>query len=203
MPRLNNLVVTLLGVLSYLGTTVALLQPSRLHLTPAPHGEEEEPPLIVGENHDASWNYSNPEIDRLVVDLHRARAEVEKQRHELDALAARLQNERHEISQVTNLVHQMQADLDRSVLYIRKNEEANLKRLAKLYTAMTAKGALTILRQFEDDKIVKIFFFMKEADSAALIEALAKEGPENLHRAATLADRLRLTMQEAENASQQ
>lgn len=201
MPKLNTLTVTMLGVFSYLGTTVALLQPSNFMPRAGHDDEESEERTIIGENHDASWNYNNPEIDRLIVDLHRERKKLEEQRQQLDALAARLQNERHEISEVTNLVHQMQIELDKSVLYIRKNEEANLKKLAKVYTSMTTKGGLTILKQFDDDQFVKILSFMKETDSAAILEALAKEGPENLHRAATLADNLRLTMQEANSTA--
>jgi len=198
MPKLNTLAVTLLGVVSYLGTTVAMLQSSAF-VTAKAHEESEA--SVIGENYDASWNYNNPEIDLLIVDLARERKAIEQRKQELEDFAARLQNERHEINQVTQFVHQLQTQFDETVLYVKKNETANLKKLAKIYISMTPQGALSILKQFEDDQFVKILSFMKETEMAPILEALAKEGPESIHRAATLAERLRLTMQEATTAS--
>jgi flagellar motility protein MotE (MotC chaperone) len=195
MPKLNSLTLALLGSLSYLGTTVALLQPGAIF--PPPPVVEEAETHIIGENHDASWNYENPEIDRLIVDLSIQRKALEKRQGELDAWAGRLKNERHD------LVKQLQADFDKTVLYVGKNEEANLKKMAKVYTAMTPKSAMTILTQFDDDQLVRFISFMKETETAPLLEALMKEGPEGIHRAAMLAERLRLTMQDAPTGANQ
>lgn len=199
MPKLNTLTVTLMGVLSYLGTTVAVLRPGALVPPPPPPAEPEE--HIVGENYDASWNFDNPEINKLMTELQEERLRLAEQERGLKELQARLTNERAELTQVTQSVHRLQMQLDRSVVYIKRNESANLKRLAKLYTTMSPAGALDILEQFDDAMFVRILSFMKETESAALLEALAKEGPEKLNRAAVLADQLRLTMQEAQQSS--
>lgn len=187
----NRLVLVVLGVLSYVGTTVALLRPHRF-LPPATHAETAAPaaPVAVG----PSWNFSNPEMDQLLAELRRERENLALREKQLNEWALRLQAERLEINQVTQTVHRMQMELDRTILRVKEEETANLKKLARLYATMSPEGAMNILRAMPDDSVLKIFTFMKESETAPILEAMSKVGPEEVKRVAAMTERLRLTL---------
>ena len=79
-----------------------------------------------------------------------------------------------------------------SELYIDEEETANLKKLAKTYAAMSPEGAASILKQMEDDQNVKILVFIKEGDSAPILEAFAKSGEADAKRVAMISERVRV-----------
>jgi flagellar motility protein MotE (MotC chaperone) len=141
-----------------------------------------------------SWEFQNPELDQLVADLKKEKAALGQREQQLNDLATRLQAERLEINQVTQTVHQLQGELDRTVLRVQDEEIANLKKLARMYAAMTPDGAMAILRELDDPAVVKVMVFMKEEEAAPILEALSKRGDVDAKRAATISDRLRLTV---------
>ena len=67
----------------------------------------------------------------------------------------------------------------------------NLKKLAKVYANMTPEGAAAIMKQMEDDQIAKFMVFMKEGETAPLLEGLSKMGEPEAKRAAAISERLR------------
>jgi len=100
--------------------------------------------------------------------------------------------ERAEINQVTQTVHQLQMQFDASVVRVREEEIANLKKLAKIHAAMSPEGAALILKEMTDDQIVKILVFMKDDDAAPILETMAKLGKDDSRRVAGLSERIRL-----------
>ena len=106
------------------------------------------------------------------------RKEIARQKREqqLSDLCVRLQTERSELNTVTQTVHQMQADFDQNVLRIQEEEVANLKKLAKVYAAMTPETAANIFAEMDDTPVVKIMVFMKDGETAGIFESLAKKG---------------------------
>jgi hypothetical protein len=56
---------------------------------------------------------------------------------------------------------------------------------------MTPEGAAVILKQMEDDQIVKILLFMKDTETAPLLESFAKLSEVEAKRAALVSERLR------------
>jgi flagellar motility protein MotE (MotC chaperone) len=142
----------------------------------------------------ASWDFQNPELDQLVADLKKEKAALNQREQQLTDLANRLQTERLEINQVTQTVHQLQAELDRTVVRVQDEETANLKKLAKMYASMTPESAMTILRGLDDSAVVKIMVFMKEEEAAPILEALAKRGELDAKRTALISEKLRLTV---------
>jgi hypothetical protein len=79
-----------------------------------------------------------------------------------------LKMEREEMTVVsTQNVAQMQAEFDRNVVRVGEEEIANLKRLAKIYAAMSPEGAASIFHEMKDDDVVKVFAFMKDARDSA------------------------------------
>ncbi len=184
----NWIVLGLLGMLTYLGTTFALMQGLDLK----PPAEEEADPAHIVNTTGPSWEFNNPELDQLVADLRREREHLGEREKQLDELAARLQAEKAEISRATNAVLQLQRDFDQNVTKLKEEEQANLKKLAKLYNTMTPEGAVLVMKELPDDTLVKMFAIMKEAEIAPLLELLSKPTANDAKRVALLTDRYRL-----------
>jgi len=184
----NWIVLGLLGMLTYLGTTFALLRNLGL---PSAAAAEPDPAHVVNTT-GPSWEFSNPELDQLIADLRREREQVAERGQQLDELAARLQAEQAELARATNLVLRLQREFDQSVTRLQEDEQANLRRLAKLYTTMASDAAAQVMRELPDDTLVKLFAIMKEAEIAPFLELLSKPGPADLKRVAALMDRYRL-----------
>lgn len=181
-------VVALLGTLMYLGTTVALWQaPAGVPKRAAPP----PPPKAVLDG--PSWDFVNPELDQLMQELRAERTLVAQQKVRLEEWEKRLQVERQELNQVAQSVKKMQTDFDQGVVRVHDEERENLKKLAKVYANMSPEGASLILQELTDDPLVKIMALMKEAETAPVLEAMAKL-PGQAKRVATLSERLRLTL---------
>lgn len=189
----NWIVLGLLGMLTYLGTTFALLR--GLDLQP-PEPEEPDPAQVVNTT-GPSWEFNNPELDQLIADLRREREHLTEREKQLDELAARLQAEKAEITRATNAVVQLQRDFDQNVTRLKDEEQANLKKLAKLYTTMSADGAALVMKELPDDTLVKLFAIMKEAEIAPLLELLSKPNAADAKRVAVLTDRYRMLQSRA------
>ena len=142
--------------------------------------------------HNELGQYQNPEADQLVGELKAEKQKLDDREQQLNELATRLDTERGEISNATLSVQQLQADFDKNVLRVKDEETANLKKLAKVYSAMTPDGAALILADLDDTQVAKIMIFMKEDAAAAILESFSKKGEAEAKRAANLSERLRV-----------
>jgi flagellar motility protein MotE (MotC chaperone) len=141
-----------------------------------------------------SWEFQNPEVDELIADLQHQKNVLDDREHQLNDLAARLKVERDEITVVRQNVTEMQANFDRDVVSVGEEETANLKRLAKIYAAMSPEGAAGIFHEMKDDEVVKVFVFMKDGETAPILEVMAHLGPTDAKRVAQISERLKVTM---------
>jgi flagellar motility protein MotE (MotC chaperone) len=173
------------GAVVYLIATVLFWQKPALPVRP----ESDLGPHEGG----PSWEFHNPEADQLVSELKVEKKSLQQREQQLDELATRLQAERAELGQVTQSVRQLQKDFDKAVLRVGQDETANLKRLGKVYAAMDPQTAASILAELDNAGIVKIMLFVKDADAAAILEALAKKGPAEARRTAEISEQLRLS----------
>lgn len=173
-----------ISALVYLGATILFWK------TPVIAPAAEAAPAITATG--PSWEFKNPEADQLIAELKVEKQSLQKKEQQLNELAQRLQAERAEINQVTQSVHQLQTEFDQNVTRVREEETTNLKKLAKVYSAMAASSAANILSELDDSSVVKIMVFMKDAETAAIFEAMAKKGQTDAKRAANLSERLRL-----------
>ncbi len=142
--------------------------------------------------HGASWEFRNPESDQLVSELREEKNSLDKRTQQLNELATRLDTEQSEINAARLSVQQLQSNFDQSVLRVQTEETANLKRLAKVYSAMTPEGAANIFAGLDDTTVAKIMVFMKDTDAAGILEVLSKKGDAEAKRAASLSERLRV-----------
>jgi flagellar motility protein MotE (MotC chaperone) len=183
----SSWVTLILGGVLYLAVTGFLLRPSHLASLGIQARATEEAPSAPS----VSWEYTNPEVDLLVTELKKEKALVQQRQDELNELAARLEAERAEITIVTQTVARLQKEFDQNVVRVQEQEVANIKKLAKTYATMDASGATTIFKQMDDEQIVKIMMYMKESETAPILEGLARMSETEAKRTAGISDRLR------------
>jgi flagellar motility protein MotE (MotC chaperone) len=179
-------VLVLLGMAVYAATTAYLLQPSELNkLSQKARGAP---------RHKArgfTWQTDFPELTQLMEDLRKNKEDLTAREQQLQELMARLQTERKELNEATQAVALLQKEFDQNIVRVKDDEVANLKKMAKVYANMTPEGAASILKNMEDTQVVKYLAFMKEAETAPILEAFAKLGEGEPKRAALILDKLR------------
>ena len=185
----SPIVAMLVGGFSFLLTMFAVVEkPLKASARPVEHTEEEK---VAG-----FWERHDPEVDQLLKEIKDEKAALERRSAELRELETRLAAERAEINQITQRVAQLQVEFDQNLVRVKEEEIPNLKKLAKMYTAMSPEGASAIMRELDDLVVVKVMSFMKEDQSAPLLDAMAMEGEAQAKRAAAIAEALRKTIAE-------
>lgn len=183
--------ISILGSLSYLGTTFALLRPERIAAAIEVQAQVEE---TRAHGPDPSWNFQNPELEQLIADLRREKEEIRQRELQLKALEARLQAERNDLATVTQTVARLQKDFDQSIIRLKDEEMANYKKLAKLHATMSPEGAANVFREMPDDEVVKIMAYMKNDVVSQILETLGAMGKTEAKRVAALTERMRRTL---------
>jgi flagellar motility protein MotE (MotC chaperone) len=177
-----------LGGLTFLVSMFLMIQKPLAARAVAQQKQEEPDPGF--------WTQHNPEADQLLQELKKQKQTLDKREADLKELQTRLEAERAELNVVTQRVTQMQMEFDQNVIRIKEEEAPNLKKLARMYSSMSPEGASAILKELDDQVVVKVLSFMKEAESAPLLESMAKQGDEQAKRAAMISEALRKTFAE-------
>ena len=178
-----------IGALLFVATILLTLRPNRFLIAASQLGSAA---VHAPEKNAFLLEETNPEFDQLISELKKEKAGLAEQAQRLKELELRLQSERAEITTVTQTIHRLQKEFDQSVVRVREEETANLKKLAKTYAAMSPESAAIILKEMTDDQIVKISVFMKEGEMALIFEAFSKVGKDELKRVALISERVRL-----------
>ncbi len=189
-------VICLIGCVSYLGCTLAFLNPAKIQpVQAAEHGSEggearENVPVLTG----PSWEFNNPEVDQIIAELRSEKAALTEKSKLLKEMETRLRADQRDLMTATQAVYRLQTEFDKNVTRVREEETANLKRLAKLYATMTPEGAANVMRHLGDEQLMKILVNMKESETAPVLELMSRKSPEDAKRVADLSDRLRLVL---------
>ena len=77
----------------------------------------------------------------------------------------------------------------------------NVAEWEDLAATMGPVGAARILKEMDDDQLVKILALMKGSESAPILESLGQGNKEDSRRAATLSNRLRLVLSAAKKSA--
>lgn len=186
----------LTGTLLFCAVMVFLLHPAKVLPpglpAPAPSADPGKRATLGAK---ATWDLVNPDLHRLIHELRTQKSALAAKEKELNDYAARLASERAELNTVTQAVHRMQQEFERTFernnTLIRDEEAANLKRLAKMYASMTPEGATPILKVMPDDQVVRILLYMRDTETGPLLENLARGGETEAKRAAQLTERIR------------
>lgn len=182
---------SILGLVVYLAVTAATWNAATANIT-ADHAKADPVPVEGGEY--KPWLFNNVEVDNLIKELREERDMLKKREQDLNELSARLEHERTELTQLTQAVHRMQKEFDQSVSRVTEEETANLKKIAKTYTAMEPEGAASIFKTMDDAAVVKIMVFMKEPETGPILAAMSKLGEGDAKRAGELTEKLRLAV---------
>ena len=183
----NSLVSSILGLVLYAVVTVFVWKVPVI-VEGEPSQEE-----IVAKAQEAvpSWEFQSQEADLLIRELKIEKDSLAKREKDLNDLAERLKTERMEINMVTQAVHQLQAQVESSIVRINAEEAVNIKKLSRTYAAMSPDGAAPIMKEMEETTLIKIIALMKEAESAPILEAMSKISPDDAKRVAKITERLR------------
>jgi flagellar motility protein MotE (MotC chaperone) len=181
----NQWITAPLGAVIYLVATVLFWQKPVL---PIQHKL-----LALVQSTGPSWDFNNPEADQLIAELKIEKKSVEQRGQQLDDLATRLSTERAELGQVIQSVRQLQGDFDKAVLHVKDDETGNLKKLAKVYAAMSPDTAAVVLEQLDNEAIVKIMIYLKDGETAGILEAMAKKSDAAARRTAQISEQIRLS----------
>jgi len=184
----SSWVVSLVGCITYLATTAAVLSSAKFEAD-VPGTDAESQLLSPGD--DPSWKFRNPEFEQWVADLRREKAAVETEKMQLKEWETRLQAERQEFSTVTQRVAQLQTDFEKNIVRLKDQEAKNLKRQAKTVADMSPETAATLLDQMSDDDVVRLFSVMKSDQVTLLLETMSKRSGAQSRRAAVLVERMR------------
>ena len=184
---------TLIGALCYMGVlfmtwnaAVAKLKPATVegeHAAPAP--AEARPP---------SWAFNNVEVEQLLQELREQKDKLSEREKQLNDLASRIQAERQELTVLTQAVGSMQKEFDQNILKVKEEETFNLKKLAKIYSAMDPVNASVVLKQLDDATVIKIFMFMKDSVTSPLLENMSRGSEADAKRVALISEKLRLVI---------
>ncbi len=145
------------------------------------------------------WNFKTEAIQELITELKDSKESLISDHKDLATLQAQVSAERQEVEKVKLEVVRLRNDLDRRVVEVQESEAKNLKTLAQTYSTMSPPAAAPILRELDEDTVVKILSLMKVERVGTLLAELAKptaadrggdEAP--ARRAARISDKLRL-----------
>ncbi len=191
----SSWVVSLIGCLLYLATTVLLIHPQQFAgAHPADAG-------VVNPGDDPSWRFRNPEFEQWVEELKREKQSLAFREQQLRELQIRLEAERNEIWSATQTVHQLQSEFDQNVVRFTQQEADNIKRQTKVISDMSPEGAAAMLAGMPDDEVVRFLFSLKADAAAQILDAMSKGGADGAKRAAQVSERMREVLPPPSSAS--
>jgi flagellar motility protein MotE (MotC chaperone) len=194
----SNLFLGLLAVTLFFGCQAALI-----HGLFSGDPEDESArtaEILPGEPARFYWDFWTPEIDTFVEDLKAQRLAFEERKADLANFAARLEAERLELEGSRRILESMREDLEARIVEVSLSEQRNLKSLSQTYSNLSPEAALKILREMDDEVVVKILMHMKPDVVGAIFEQMTMETDDTgvlVKRAALLSNRLRLARRES------
>jgi flagellar motility protein MotE (MotC chaperone) len=190
----SSLVASIVGLILYAVVTAVFWKAPAAVI----EGEPAEDPMLARAK-SPSWEFYNPEADALINELKLEKETLVKREKELNDLADRLQTERLELNIVTQAIHQLQSQFEATIVRLNAEESVNIKKLARTYAAMAPEGAAPIMKELEENTLTKILAVMKETESAPILEAMSKLGPEEARRVAKVTERLRFYLSQTKD----
>lgn len=183
----SNWMTALIGSALYLAITITCLPSGEALRKAMPPKKADGLELVAG----PSWDFKNPEIEQMVREIRQQKEVLDLRATQIEEMETRLRAEQAEITTVTQLIARLQKDFDQNIIRLKEQEVTSLKRLAKTHAAMTPEGSAKILKELNDDEIVKILTQLKADEAGPILEATAKLGKDDARRAAQISERLR------------
>jgi flagellar motility protein MotE (MotC chaperone) len=157
-------------------------------------------------NAPRDWVFWTEEINKLSTDLKEEREALDVRQKQLDDFEKRLAGAREELSKVRAELDSMRREVTDNIPKIEASEKVNIKNLAKTYTAMKPADAVAVMRELDDQSVVKILASMKADVVGTIFQEMAKAKDADgtlAARAARISEQLRLVQNETKTTAQQ
>ncbi|HVU25880.1 MAG TPA: hypothetical protein VHE13_17245 [Opitutus sp.] len=196
MKKLLSLPVLTLfvGLLSGLGTGIFLTWQAGGPLIKAALAARQKA-LDARPAREKGWDFWTIEIENLANELRDERARLRHESELIDQRRAQLENEQQQLAAVRTDLESLRADIGRRVIELTTDESKNIRTLAQTYSNLTPSGAVAVMRELDDNTVVKILSQMKPDIVAPIFEEMSHTPDADgtlAKRAATLSDKLRL-----------
>jgi len=119
------------------------------------------------------WNFKTEAVDELVSELKASKEGLLDEMKDLSLLQAQISAEREEVEKLKAEVIRLRQELDVRIVEVQDFEKDNIKKLALTYATMPPISAVPILRELEEDTVVKIFAQMKPEIVSKMLGTMA------------------------------
>lgn len=119
------------------------------------------------------WNFKTEAVDELVSELKASKEGLLDEMKDLSLLQAQISAEREEVEKLKAEVVRLRQELDVRIVEVQDFEKDNIKKLAMTYATMPPISAVPILRELEEDTVVKIFAQMKPEIVSKMLGTMA------------------------------
>lgn len=140
------------------------------------------------------WDFWTIEIENLSAELKGERERLRKQSDLLDQRAGRLASEEKELAKVRADIEQVRKTITDKIVEISADEIKNIGTLAKTYASLSPRAVVAIVREMDDNTVIKIFSLMKTDIVSPIFEEMSRtagtDGPLS-KRAAILSEKMR------------
>ena len=189
--------IILLAILLSVGAAAGILYLRKPEWMPPPVdplAEERELAPIADMSDDyVKWNFEIVQLEDLREELSKEREVIEREQQELEALQVQVDQEIAEMTELRDEINQLQESVRKEFECIEVSEEANLKNLAKVYSAMKPAPIVRLFQEMEEELVVKIMSAMQAETAAGILEEMSQDGNNRqiIERAVRITDQLR------------
>jgi len=155
------------GVMSFWRAAAPLLEK-------AAHAAAANVKLPPAELKEKGWDFWTIEIENLSTELKGERDRLRKQQEQLDQRAALLATEAKELAKVRSEIEQVRKTISEKIVEVSADDAKNIATLAKTYTNLTPKAVVAIVRDLDDDAVVKILSLMKVDVVSPIFEEMSR-----------------------------
>lgn len=124
------------------------------------------------------------EDERSSDSIYALRATVEEQKATLESYQSEIEKKDAEIESLQAEIDALLEQID-DILAEQEETAQSLKKVADIYTTMSAKNAAAILSELDEDELLPIFKEMKTSDRAAILEKMEPTKAANITRLLT------------------
>lgn len=139
------------------------------------------------------WNYGVMQLEEMQAKLEEERGALSQERVELDLLRQQVAMEVIALEELRKEIDALRTSVNEEFYLIEQSEEANLKRLAKVYGEMKPVPVVELFGQMELELVVKIMSVISEEAAGKIFEEMTKQGqnPAVMNRAVQITEKLR------------
>lgn len=131
------------------------------------------------------------EYSSMLDELKTQKEALSQKEQVLTRQADRIKRLENELRTARTKLEKLQEETAVNITEMEESEKRNLRKLAKVYSAMDPDQAAPILARLDDDTIANILIRMKERQAAKLLGSFGAQNAESKQRAALISKKIR------------